>query len=134
MCNRFCGKKHETWVQIPPELYPKSGKFRGIEKPMCRLRMALYGHPESGAHWEQHLTEAVKHIGGEPVAGHPSSFYFAHTRMLLTVYVDDLLLSGPVENHACFWRALQVEGKIKIDEPEVLDRFLGRRHEQIIFV
>ena len=95
--------------------------------------MALYGHPESGAHWEQHLTDALKKLGGKPVEGHPSSFYFSGTRMLLTVYVDDLLLSGPAAGHAPFWAALRNIGKIKIEDPEVLDRFLGRKHDSIIF-
>ena len=53
--------------------------------------------------------------------------------MLLTVYVDDLLLSGPVGNHAGFWSALREIGKIKIEDPEILERFLGRRHDAIKF-
>ena len=94
-----------------------------LSKPMCRLKMALCGHPESGARWENHLTEALRKIGGEPVPGHPSSFWFPFNGMLLTVYVDDLLLSGPIENHAQFWSLLHI-GKvpIKIDPPELLDR------------
>ena len=46
--------------------------------------------------------------------------------MLLTVYVDGLLLSGPRENHHKVWARI---GKaINIEEPELLDRFLGRTH------
>ena len=49
--------------------------------------------------------------------------------MLLTVYVDDLLLSGPEENHDKIWQRLQTgENPIKLDPPEPLDRFLGRTH------
>ena len=48
---------------------------------------------------------------------------------VLTVYVDDLLLSGPIKNHSQFWRSLQTgTNPIKIDPPELLDRFLGRKH------
>ena len=48
---------------------------------------------------------------------------------MLTVYVDDLLLSGPIGNHAQFWSLLQTgEVPIKIDPPELLDRFIGRKH------
>ena len=118
----------ETWVAIPYELWPKEwhGKFK---RPMCRLIKALYGHPESGAHWENHLTKAVRLLGGEPIWNFPSNFWFEESRLLLTVYVDDLLLSGPIENHAQFWRSLQTgEVPIKIDPPELLDRFLGRKH------
>ena len=95
--------------------------------------MALCGHPESGAHWEAHLTAAVLKIGGVLAEGHPSSFWFPHKRMLLTVYVDDLLLSGPVENHGEFWAALRHVGNIRIEDPEILDRFLGRKHDRITF-
>ena len=46
--------------------------------------------------------------------------------MLLTVYVDDLMLSGPEGHHEDFWKALVKE--VNIEEPEALDRFLGRHH------
>ncbi len=90
------------------------------------LEKALYGHPESGAHWEKHLTEAVKAIGGQAVPDHPSTFWFPTERLLMNVYVDDLLLSGPEEHHDAFWAKLRKS--ISLDDPEPLDRFLGRRH------
>ena len=93
---------------------------------MCKLVKALYGHPESGGHWEDHLTKAIEKIGGKASTTHPSSSWFPEDRMLLTVYVDDLLLSGPRENHHKVWARI---GKaINIEEPEKLDRFLGRTH------
>ena len=88
---------------------------------------ALCGHPESGGHWERHLTAAVVSLGGEPVNGHPSSFWFSESRLLLTVYVDDLLLSGPSSQHDNFWSRLRVS--IDLEEPEPLGRFLGRQHD-----
>ena len=90
------------------------------------LEKALYGHPESGAHWEKHLTEAVKAVGGHAVDNHPSTFWFPNERLLLNVYVDDLLLSGPEEHHDAFWAKLRES--IALEDPEPLDRFLGRRH------
>ena len=118
--------KHKTWVSIPKPLWHKSwhGKFK---RPMCLLSKALYGHPESGAHWERHLTAAVIACGGKPVQDHPSSFWFEKDRMLLSVYVDDLLCSGPVANHDKFWNRLKAQG-IKIEPPEDVDRFIGRAH------
>ena len=49
---------------------------------------------------------------------------------MLTVYVDDLLCSGPVAWHAKFWKMPTDKriGGINIDDPEPLDRFLGRKH------
>ena len=115
---------NETWVLIPKELRPPGWKFK---RPYCRLLKALYGHPESGAHWERHLTAAVKSVGGTAVEGHPSSFWFEDKSLLLTVYVDDLLLSGPVSAHNPLWEALRSE--VKLDDPEPLSRFLGRAHD-----
>ena len=96
---------------------------------MCLLHKALYGHPESGGHWERHLTAAVLARGGVPIQGHPSSFWFSDLRMLLTVYVGDLLVSGPEGNHDTFWELLRSgEQPVHIEDPEPLDRFLGRTH------
>ena len=47
--------------------------------------------------------------------------------MLLTVYVDDLLLAGPDGGHQDVWDGLK-DKKIQLEPPESLDRFLGRSH------
>ena len=52
--------------------------------------------------------------------------YETRYKLLLTVYVDDLLLSGPEGAHEAFWKLLG--SKVKIGDPELLDRFLGRKH------
>ena len=120
---------YETWVAIPYELWPKDGSWKGMKRPMCRLVKALYGHPESGAHWEAPLPDAVKALGGTAIWNFPSNFWFPKDRLSLTVYGDDLLLSGPIANHKPFWERLQRGSiPIKIDPPEALDRFLGRKH------
>ena len=51
-------------------------------------------------------------------------------RLVLTVYVNDLLLSGPAENHEEFWNVITDKnvGNIRGEDPEPLDRFLGRKH------
>jgi hypothetical protein len=87
----------------------------------------LYGHPESGGHWENHLTAAIKQIGGEPIDDHPSSFWFPKERLIMSVYVDDLLLSGPEDAHDELWSRIKEAG-IKLDDPEPVERFLGRTH------
>ena len=44
-----------TGLRLPKAWWPASwhGRFRD---PVCRLRLALYGHPESGALWDKHLS------------------------------------------------------------------------------
>ena len=120
--------KHETWVHIPRDLQPKEWQGKWT-KPMCRLYKALYGHPESGGHWENHLTESVRSLRGEPIWNHPSSFWFPGPKLMLSVYVDDLLLSGPSGAHAKFWEDLRFGSKpVNTEDPEPLERFLGRTH------
>ena len=119
--------KHKTWVRIPRELWPIDGSWEGrYNRPMCLLERALYGHPESGAHWEHHLKLVLQQMQGVSVDGHHSLFWFPQQKLLLCVYVDDLLLSGPAENHQWFWK--RVREKIDTEDPEPLDRFLGRTH------
>ena len=121
---------HETWVAVPKELWPDKWFQEGKRKPMCRLNKALYGHPESGAHWERHLESAITSCGGEPIEGHPSSYWFPQSKLLLTVYVDDLLLAGPTEAHDNFWKMLRYGPQpISPEDPEDLSRFLGRDHK-----
>ena len=122
--------KHETWIALPREQWPAAWHKKGYKKPMVKLIMALYGHPEAGAHWERHLTEKVVAMGGvELKAEHPSSFWFKDRKLLLTVYVDDLLLSGPAEAHDAFWAEFRKH--VNIEDPTEIDRFLGRQHDNI---
>ena len=119
--------KHPTWIALPPELMPAEwkGKYR---KPMVRLIKSLYGHPESGAHWERHLEDILsREFRAQAVEGHPSSYWMVDTGLLLTVYVDDLVLSGPDAAHSAFWKKL--ETLVDVEEVTSLERFLGRHHE-----
>jgi len=54
-------KGNPTWVALPPEAWPQAwhGKFR---RPVVRLKKALYGHPHSGSHWEEHCDERVRRV------------------------------------------------------------------------
>ena len=55
------------------------------------------------------------------------TFQSRDTGLLLTLYVDDMLLSGPQKAHAPFWEMMQKH--IKIESPTPVDRVLGRHHE-----
>ena len=67
---------YETWIFLPRDQWPPSwAKFRN---PVVPLRLALYGHPLSGAFWEKHCTAQLRSIGFEPIpnftdAGPPPS-------------------------------------------------------------
>ena len=96
------------------------------KSPVVLLVKSLYGHPEAGAHWEQHLREIVQNLGGKELVDHPSSFYFSASRLLLTVYVDDLVLSGPASAHEALWK--QLVKHVELEDINDMDRFLGRHH------
>jgi hypothetical protein len=117
--------KNPTYLEIPKHLCPK--EWRSMHQPVVRLVKALYGHPEAGAHWERHLEKIVVEMGGARVPSHPSLFFYKKLRLMLTIYVDDLLLAGPECEHAQFWETLGK--KVSIEPPEDLDRYLGRYHK-----
>ena len=52
--------------------------------------------------------------------------WFANEKLFLTIYVDDLMLSGPADAHEAFWEKLGKD--VVIEPPEELHRYLGRHH------
>ena len=56
----------------------------------------------------------------------PSCFYFQSMHLALTVYVDDLTPSGPQNNHAKFWSALQKH--VQLEDPAELSKVFGRNN------
>ena len=45
---------------------------------------------------------------------------------MLTVYVDDLPLSGPASNQAEVWKLIR--SRVDFEDPEFLDKYSGRTH------
>ena len=41
-----------TWIRLPRDQWPKH--WHGMKDPVCRLKLALYGHPDAGTCWETH--------------------------------------------------------------------------------
>ena len=100
-------KGNPTWVALPPEAWPAQwrGKFR---HPVVRLKKALYGHPHSGSHWEEHCDERVKSAGFEPVGpSWPSCYFHPKMKLFLVIYVDDFKLAGPRINIEQGWKLLR---------------------------
>ena len=117
--------KYKTWIELPPELRPKYWKQQFV-KPVVLLIKALYGHPDAGGLWEQHLKVIIKNLGGQEVPEYPGNFYFPDTKLLLSTYVDDLTLAGPADQHDAFWSKLT--SVVDIEPPEPIYRILGRNH------
>ena len=103
----------ETWVRIPPEQWPAS--WAGKSDPVCPLILALYGHPDSGGHWEAHCEKHLLEAGFVPITSWRSCFWHPRLELFLVVYVDDFKLSGPAGHLAEGWKLIR--SSIKTDEP-----------------
>ena len=114
---------NETWIEVPPELRPES--WAGFRRPVCRLMMALYGHPDAGGYWEKHSFRIIKRAGFVPIDEWNSVFWNPKTKVLLVVYVDDLKVAGPVKAVSQTWKDLK---DIDLDPPTAVGRYLGCNH------
>ena len=117
--------KHQTWIELPPELRPKWWREK-FARPVVLLLRALYGHPDAGGLWEQHLARIIKGLGGREISEFPGNYWFPNRKLLLSTYVDDLTLSGPEAEHQAFWDELTA--LVDVEPPEPVFRVLGRNH------
>ena len=94
-----------------------------MKDPVAPLRLALYGHPDSGGIWEQHCTKELTKAGFVAVLPDiwPSVFHHPKLDLLLVIYVDDFKMAGPEKNMARGWDLL---GEfIDVDPAEVVGRY-----------
>ena len=108
------------WVELPEDAWPDEILARirkiGLRRPMCRLRKALYGHPDSGTMWEKHCDTSVNSVEFDPVGPEwPGMYYHKKLNLLLVIYVDDLKMAGPTQHLKKGWDMLR--SKLRI-EPE----------------
>ena len=115
----------ETWIELPKEQWPES--WKKFRRPVCRLRLALYGHPLSGVYCELHCNQRLQKKGFSPIPGWEQCFWHAELKLILIVYVDDFKMAGPKENLAKGWKLISEE--IKLDKPTPLTRYLGCDHD-----
>ena len=118
-----------TWVRLPRNRWPKA--WKGMKDPVVPLKLALYGHPDSGGIWEKHCETQLKKVGFEAVLTDiwKSVFYHPVKKLLLVVYVDDFKLAGPKDNIKEGWKT--ISSVIDMDPPEDIGRYFGcmHRHE-----
>ena len=84
---------------LPKDFWPPSWHKAGLKVPVVRLHRALYGLQRSGFDWMKHADEVLRHHGWLPVVDVVDSVYYKVTTcnsfMIIALYVDDLLVSGP---------------------------------------
>ena len=132
-----------TYVFLPKEQWPESWKKHDppLEKPVCKLILSLYGHPNAGAYWEQHCDEHLKAIGFEPIDTNDawrSCYHHKKYDAFLIVYVDDFKMSCKKEYTQELWKMVRENtykenGEIKTQGIKLGDidghgQFLGCNH------
>ena len=127
-------KRAQTLVRLPralqpPEWFDAKGNCK-FKDPVVLLDKALYGHPESGAIWDQHLKRILKEDGWESIPNHPGVHFNEKWQSTLVVYVDDLLLASPSKFTALIWSRIEKVVKFK-DPPSSLERYLGIQHKVV---
>ena len=82
----YGGIDEEIYVNQPLGHTDKTSK-------VCKLRKALYGLKQSSQIWYQTLTQFLLSLGLRPINADLS--VFAKKELIIAIYVDDLLLTGP---------------------------------------
>jgi hypothetical protein len=126
------GKGRPTcWVRLPRAWWPSTWfgpdgapLFRD---PVVQLARALYGHPESGALWEQHLASILREQGWSPIDAWPGVWRHDETGAVIVVYVDDLLMAGRSADTKRLWATIEKSVGFK-DPAEPIGRYLGAYH------
>ena len=91
-----------------------------MRRPVCRLKKALYGHPDAGTYWEEKVDAHCKRVGFEPIGPEwPSCYFHQRLKLFLVIYVDDFKLAGPTANLKEGWALLRKHKGSGLDiEPE----------------
>jgi hypothetical protein len=79
----------------PPRLFvrPPEGLYYP-EGCVLRLRKSLYGLKQSGREWYIEACKGLGELGFQPIFSEPSIFATADRRLLIGLYVDDMLILG----------------------------------------
>jgi len=118
-----------TWVFLPRNQWPASWVQAGYKRPVCRLRLALYGHPLSGCFWEQKVCKSLLLEGFKKIPEWECCYYHKELKLVLMVYVDDFKMAGPVENLRKGWAMIRKH--ITLDDPIASATFLGCEHADV---
>ena len=103
-------KGTETWVELPRQEWPKQWAASNVKRLVPRLRLALFGHPDAGGHWEAHCESHLSKIRFE------------------RVYVDDFKYAGPKLKLETGWKLSQ-QG-LTLETPTPFGLYLGCKHTQ----
>lgn len=90
------------------------------------LVRALYGHPDAGGLWEEHLKKARKTLGGSEV--HESNMQGISISRIPIFFSQRMLTTSPLVDPQ---NNINLSGLIRVERPEPIYRILGRNHVSI---
>lgn len=133
---------HHAWVihqldiktaflngDITEEVYvlqPPGFKVKGQEAKVCRLQKALYGLKQSPRAWYAKIDSHLLSQGFVRSSAE-STLYIKSTNevfLVIVLYVDDMLLTGPRENHIAAFKA-ELQQTFEISDLGPLHYYLG---------
>ena len=87
--------------------WPKS--WSNMEHSVVPLERNLYGHPLAGLLWERQFEKILLKHGWEKIPNWECLFVHREKGLFLSVYVDDIKLSGKKQNLDPMWKVLNKE-------------------------
>ena len=119
----------ECWIALPWTAVIDTETWRVYRDPVTILEYALYGHVDSPKSWEAHCDAELAAAGFDRIGAEWPSVHFHHNlRLLLTVYVDDVKLSGPEGHLDAGWKL--IAERIEIEPPSEFGLYLGCDHKR----
>ena len=103
----------DIWIRLPRHEGPKS--WSSMEDPGVPLERNLYGHPLAGLFRERQFEKILLKHGWEKIPNWECLFVHRERGLFLSVYVDDIKLSGKKQNLDPMWKVLNKE--VDLGEP-----------------
>ena len=103
----------DIWIRLPRHKWPTS--WSSMEDPVVPLERNLYGHPLAGLLWERHFEKILLKHGWEKIPNWECLFVHREKGLFLSVYVDDIKLTGKKQNLDSMWKLLNKE--VDLGEP-----------------
>jgi hypothetical protein len=102
-----------------------------VEGAVLLLRKTLYGLKQSACEWYRRYREAMVKLGYQPIASDHSLFASGDKKMLIPIYVDDLLIYRPLSHQAqCSNLKTSLGAEFKMTDKGEPAHYLGMKFER----
>ena len=101
------------WIRLPRHKWPES--LSNVEDPVVSVERNMYGHPLARLLWERQFEKILLKCGWEKVSDWECLFVHRQKGLFLSVYADDIKLTGKTQNIHPMWKVLNKE--VDLGEP-----------------